>query len=59
MSQSTLASRIGDVSEAEANELDRLLAANPELRKEFVIAAATDAGLRELAIQRAAEPVLP
>lgn len=48
---------VGDVSEDEVRELDRLLADDPDLRREFVLGAATDAGLREVALERAAEPV--
>ena len=47
---------VGDVSEDEVKELDRLLADDPDLRYEFVLGAATDAGLREVALERAAEP---
>ena len=47
---------LGDLSEEETAEFDRQLAEDPELRNQFVLAAATDAGLREVAIERAAEP---
>jgi len=48
---------LGDITDDEVNQLDRLLANSPELRREFTLAAATDAGLREVAFERAAEPV--
>ena len=48
---------VGDISEDEVAELDRLLAVDPDLRREFVLGAVTDAGLREIAMERAAEPV--
>ncbi|MCA9142319.1 MAG: FecR domain-containing protein [Planctomycetales bacterium] len=48
---------VGDISEDEVAELDRLLADDPDLRREFVLGAVTDAGLREIAMERAAEPV--
>lgn len=44
---------IGEVSETEAAELDRLLEADSDLRREFVIAAAMDTGLREVAFEQA------
>ncbi len=44
---------IGEVSETEAAELDRLLEADPDLRREFVIAAAMDTGLRDVAFEHA------
>lgn len=47
---------LGKLSEEETAELDRQLAEDPELRNQFILAAATDAGLREVAIERAAEP---
>lgn len=50
---------LGEITESEVQELDRLLAADPELRREFVLAAATDTGLREVAFERAVEPPQP
>ena len=50
---------LGDVAEEDARELDRLLANDPELRQEFVLAAAADAGLREVALERAAAESRP
>lgn len=47
---------IGDITETEVRELDRLLAENPELRREFLLAAATDTQLREVAFQNSAKP---
>lgn len=48
---------LGDVSQEEVEQLNRLLAEDPALRREFVQAAATDAGLRDVAFERDAEPV--
>lgn len=50
---------LGDTSEDEAKELDRLLADDPELRREFILAATVDTGLREVAFERAVEPRQP
>ena len=36
---------LGDITEDEVNQLDRLLADDSQLRREFVLAAATDASL--------------
>lgn len=61
MDPSTLIDRylIGDLSDEEVAQLDQLLSTDQRLRQQFVIAAATDSGLREVAIERAAEPVQP
>ncbi len=48
---------LGDITEPEAKELDRLLASDVKLRREFVLAAATDAGLREVAFERSIDSV--
>ncbi len=48
---------LGNITAEESQELDRLLAKDPKLRREFVLAAATESGLREVAFERAAEPV--
>lgn len=47
---------LGGLTSTEVAELDRRLAEDPALRREFVLAAAMDAALRETAMQRAAEP---
>lgn len=47
---------LGEATEAEVEELDRLLAAVPELRRKLILEARTDAGLREIALERLAEP---
>lgn len=47
---------LGDLTKAEVVELDRLLEDDPELRREFALAAAVDSGLREISFERAAEP---
>ena len=43
---------LGDATEAEVQELDRLLAADPDLRRKLIFEASTDAGLREIALER-------
>lgn len=48
---------IGEASEAEVQELDQLLAKDPDLRKKLIFEAGNDAGLREIALERMAEPV--
>jgi len=50
---------LGDLSEEEVQQLDRLLADDSGLRREFVIAAAAEAGLRENAFERAVVPPAP
>jgi hypothetical protein len=47
---------LGTLSESEVIDLESQLASDANLRKQFAIAAATDAGLRELAIQNSMEP---
>ena len=47
---------LGEATEAEVQELDRLMAEDEGLRREYVRAAAMDTGLREVAFERAAEP---
>ncbi|TWU57633.1 FecR domain-containing protein [Rubripirellula reticaptiva] len=47
---------LGLCSKAETGDLERLLAADPALRREFAVAAATDAGLRNVAMERQMEP---
>ncbi|MEM9281018.1 MAG: iron dicitrate transport regulator FecR [Verrucomicrobiota bacterium] len=42
----------GDATSDEVAELDRLLAENGELRKQFIFEAGNDAGLREIALER-------
>lgn len=46
---------LGNVSDEEMQQLDRLLATDSELRQEFLLAAGMDAGLREVAIERSLE----
>lgn len=48
---------LGDLSQEEVEQLNQRLADDPELRREFVQAATMDAGLREVAFERGAEPV--
>lgn len=48
---------LGDLTEAEVAELDRLLTEHPELRREFALSAAVDAGLREMSFEPVVEPV--
>jgi hypothetical protein len=45
----------GEATDAEIAELDRLLAGDPALRKTLIFEAGTDAGLREIALERAAQ----
>ncbi|KLU05531.1 putative transmembrane protein [Rhodopirellula islandica] len=47
---------LGTLSDSQVADLEQQLASDLNLRKEFAIAAATDAGLRDLAIQRSMEP---
>ena len=47
---------LGEITQQETNELDRRLSSDAELRKEFVLAAVTDTGLREVAFQHEVEP---
>ena len=44
--------------ENEIAELDRLLASDKALRRKLIIEAGTDAGLREIALERVAQPVV-
>ena len=46
---------IGEISDEEMERLDELLAENPELRRKLIFEAGTDAGLREIALERAAD----
>ena len=43
---------VGEVDEKEVEQLDRLLAGDPKLRKKFISEAGTDASLREIALER-------
>jgi ferric-dicitrate binding protein FerR (iron transport regulator) len=45
---------LGETTHAETEELNRLLSEDADVRQEFLLAATMDAGLRDLAIQRAA-----
>lgn len=58
MDSQTLIQRylLGDLTEDEVAELDRLLNAEAELRREFALAAAMDTGLREVSFERSIEP---
>ena len=47
---------LGQITQQETNELNHQLSCDAELRKEFVLAAATDTGLREVAFQNAVAP---
>ncbi|MGK0189896.1 MAG: hypothetical protein ACI9R3_005715 [Verrucomicrobiales bacterium] len=44
----------GEATEAEVQELDRLLAENPTLRREWVAEASNETGLRQIAMERVA-----
>ena len=46
---------LGEAPREEVAELDRLLANDPALRRKWVIEAGTDAGLREIALERMSE----
>lgn len=46
---------IGEASEAEVQQLDQLLAQDPDLRKKLIFEAGNDARLREIALERMAE----
>ena len=46
----------GEASRVEVEELDRLLADDPVLRQKLISEASIDAGLREIALERVAEP---
>ncbi len=48
---------LGDLTDDEVEQLNQLLAHDPELRREFVQAATIDAGLREVVFERGAEPL--
>lgn len=48
---------LGEATNAEIDELDRLLASDPELRSKLIFEAGTDAGLREIALERVSDPV--
>lgn len=47
---------LGDATNDEIRELDRRLAADSDLRRQLVFEAGNDAGLREIALERMAEP---
>ena len=47
---------IGEATADEVAELEQLLADDPKLRRQFIDEAGTDAALREIALERAAEP---
>ena len=46
---------LGDVTADEVEQLGRLLSEQPELRREYILAAATDTCLRDIALERAVE----
>lgn len=46
----------GEATDAEVAELDRLLATDPALRRKLIVEAGIDAGLCEIARERAAQP---
>ena len=48
---------LGDVTDEDVRQLDRLLSEQPEMRREYALAAATDAGLRDIALERAVSPL--
>ena len=48
---------MGEATADEVAELDRLLASDPALRRKLIFEAGTDAGLREIALERVAAPV--
>lgn len=48
----------GEATGAEIQELDRLLASDKALRRKLIIEAGTDAGLRQIALERVAQPVV-
>lgn len=58
MDPNTLVHRylIGEATPAEVRELDQLLAKDPGLRRKLIFEAGNDAGLREIALERMAEP---
>jgi len=49
----------GRASESEVQELDRLLATDPALRRQLISEAAIESGLREMALERVAVPAPP
>lgn len=49
---------LGEATQAEVQELDGLMANDEELRREYIRVASIDTGLREVAFERAADPVL-
>ena len=49
----------GEATGAEVEELDRRLASDKALRRKLIIEAGTDAGLREIALERVAQPKVP
>jgi hypothetical protein len=60
MDSATLIERylLGVATASEIQELDRSLATDPELRRQYISAATIDAGLREVALERLAAPAL-
>ena len=48
---------MGEATAEEVAELNRLLASDPALRRKLIFEAGTDAGLREIALERVAAPV--
>ncbi len=50
---------LGEVTEADVRQLDRLLAHQPELRREYIRAVAAESGLREIALERSVHSTAP
>ena len=46
----------GEATDAEVAELDRLLASDPALRRRLIVVSGIDAGLCEIARERASQP---
>jgi hypothetical protein len=49
----------GEATDAEVAELDRLLASDPALRRRLIVETGIDAGLCEIARERASQPPVP
>tara|TARA_R110002049_G_scaffold285698_1_gene466649 strand:+ start:8893 stop:10227 length:1335 start_codon:yes stop_codon:yes gene_type:complete len=49
---------LGEATKADVEELDRRLASDPKLRTQLIREANTDAGLREIALERRSDPVV-
>ncbi|MFN7565032.1 MAG: hypothetical protein ACK5TH_24915, partial [Prosthecobacter sp.] len=49
----------GEATDAEIAELDRLLASDPALRRRLIVETGIDAGLCEIARERASQPPVP